>query len=382
MQLPAERNHYVDWIRVLAFFLLIFFHCSMPFVTFGWEVKNAETSVGLSRLIYWLHQWRLPLLFFISGVGIYFSLKSRSVLAFAGERVVRLFIPLLFAMFFIIPAQVYVERLQTGQFKGSYAEFYPTVWDLVPYPEGTLTWSHLWFVVYLLVFCLLLLPVFAIFKVKTINILKDRIVNRLTNPLVVFALFIPFVVYYFTLYLDYPEQQSLLDDWFLFIFSITLVLYGYLLGGSHSFWETCEKYRFYYLGTALVCILLLFYGFWWNFQLPKEMENRLYLYGVLNSIHIWTLILALVGFSKKHLNFSNRFLKYTNKAVFPFYILHQTVIVVVGYFVVQWTLPIAVKLLILVVICFLTVFVIYHWLIRPFILTRILYGLKPKKVEQ
>ena len=127
MQLSAERNHYVDWVRVMAFFLLIFFHCAMPFVTFGWEVKNAETSVGLSRLIYWLHQWRIPLLFFISGVGIHFSLQSRSVTAFAGERIVRLFIPLLFAMFFIIPSQVYVERLQQGQFKGSYAEFYPTV---------------------------------------------------------------------------------------------------------------------------------------------------------------------------------------------------------------------------------------------------------------
>ena len=382
MQLSAERNHYVDWVRVMAFFLLIFFHCAMPFVTFGWEVKNAETSVGLSRLIYWLHQWRIPLLFFISGVGIHFSLQSRSVTAFAGERIVRLFIPLLFAMFFTIPSQVYVERLQQGQFKGSYAEFYPTVWDLVPYPEGTLTWSHLWFVVYLFVFCLMLLPVFAVFKIKTLKILKEKIVNRLTSPLLVFALFIPFTVYYFTLYIDYPEQQSLLDDWFLFVFSITLVVYGYLLGGSHSFWATCEKYRYYYLGTALSCIILLFYGFWWNFQLPKEMGNRLYLYGILNSIHIWTLILALVGLFKKHLNFSNQFLKYTNKAVYPFYILHQTVIVVAGYFVVQWPLPIVAKLLILIVSCFLTVFSVYHWLIKPFVIARILYGLKPKEIEE
>lgn len=375
----SERRHYLDWIRVLAFFLLIFFHCAMPFVTFNWEVKNAETSVGLTRLIYWLHQWRLPLLFFISGVGVHFSLKKRSVGMFALERVVRLFIPLLFAMFFMIPAQVYIERLQRRQFTGSYAAFYPSVWDFVPYPDGTLTWSHLWFVVYLFVFCLLLLPVFAFFKLKAINALKEEITNRLTHPLAVGALVIPFTLYYFTLYLDYPEQQSLLDDWFLFVSSLTFVVYGYLLGGSNAFWQTCERFRFYYLSTALVCIGILFYNYWWTLSLPKVNDSRLHIYGVLNSIHIWTLILAAIGFAKKHLNFSTSFLKYTNQAVYPYYILHQTVIVVAGYFVVQWYLPIVIKLLLLICICFSIVAVLYHWLIKPFIITRILFGLKPKE---
>ncbi len=110
MQPISERQYYIDWVRVLAFFLLIFFHCAMPLVIFNWEIKNHVTSTGLSRLIWWLHQWRLPLLFFISGAGIHYSLKRRSVLLFAGERFVRLFIPLLFAMFFTIPLQVYFEK--------------------------------------------------------------------------------------------------------------------------------------------------------------------------------------------------------------------------------------------------------------------------------
>lgn len=382
MQISVERSYYIDWVRVLAFFLLIFFHCAMPFVIFGWEVKNAETSVGLSRLIYWLHQWRLPLLFFISGTGIHFSLRSRSVTAFAGERVVRLFIPLLFAMFFTIPAQVYIERRQQGQFNGSYAAFYPSVWDMVPYPDGTLTWSHLWFVVYLFVFCLLLLPVFALFKLATLKNLKEKTALIFSHPISLFFLFIPFAIYYFTLYLAYPKQQNLLNDWFVFVFSLTMLLYGYFLGGSRSFWETCERYRFYYLSVAAVCLLILYVQFWWNFTLPKASGYPLYLYGLLNSVHIWTLLLALLGFAKKHLNFSNRFLRYTNQAVYPFYILHQTVIVVSGYFAVQWPLPIFIKLLLLILICFLTVFAVYHRLIRPFIIPRILYGLKPKELRR
>ena len=373
-----ERQHYIDWIRVLAFFLLIFFHCAMPFVIFGWEVKNPVTSPGLSRLIWWLHQWRLPLLFFISGVGIHFSLKRRSVLAFAGERFVRLFIPLAFAMLFTIPLQVYFEKTQKGLYHGSYWEFYPSVWTFIPYPEGTLNWSHMWFVVYLFVFCLLLLPVFALFKIKALGQFKEKLSMILSHPIITNLLVIIFIYYYFTLYLKYPEQQSLVDDWFLFLSSLTFVFLGYLLGGSIRFWNNCEKYRYVYAVIAISCIGLLFYEYWWDLALPKKQDNRLYFYGILNSLHIWTLILAILGLAKKHLNFSNPFLKYANQAVYPYYILHQTAIVAFGYYVVQWPLPIFTKLLLLIGCCFCTIGILYQWVIKPFKLTRILYGLKLK----
>jgi glucans biosynthesis protein C len=377
-----ERQYYIDWVRVLAFFILIFFHCAMPFVSFSWEIKNPSSSIMLSRLIWWLHQWRLPLLFFISGVGTHYSLRRRSVAAFAGERFLRLFVPLLFAMFFTIPLQVYYERLQKGQITGSYLDFYPTVWNLVPYPEGTLTWSHMWFVVYLFVYCILLLPVFALFKIKALNRVKEKISSLLSNPFLAVLLCLPFVYYYFTLYLKYPEQESLLDDWFLFISSITFFFYGFLLGGNIRFWEMCEKYRKYFLAIALFCMLLLFYAYWWNLAMPKKPGNGLTAYGILNSVHVWTLIMAILGFAKKHLNYSNPFLRYTNQAVYPFYILHQTIIVAFGYYVVQWSLPIFLKFFILILLCFLSVNILYRWIIKPFVLTRILYGLKPKEKRE
>ena len=114
-------------------------------------------------------------------------------------------------------------------------------------------------------------------------------------------------------------------------------------------------------------------------KLPKEQNALLYRYGILNAVHIWCLILAILGFAKKHLNFSNRFLQYANQAVYPFYILHQTLIVVMGYFVVQLQIPLFIKMILLIVLCFATLVVIYHWMIKPFILTRVLYGLKPKQ---
>jgi glucan biosynthesis protein C len=373
-----ERRHYIDWVRVLAFFLLIGFHSAMPFVNYPWEVKNAETSIPLTRLIWWLHQWRLPLLFFISGVGIHFSLRRRTVLAFAGERFVRLFIPLLFAMFFTIPLQVYFEKLQKGLIDSGYGKFYPSVWNMVPYPEGSLTWSHMWFVVYLFVFCMLLLPVFAIFKWKVMAGVKTGIATFFSQPVELVSLAIPLVALFLTLFLPWPEQGSLLGDWFLFLKSLLLLFYGYMLGGSDCFWRNCEKYRFHFIGVAGVCIVLLYHGYWWNMEMPKVKDQGLFKYGFLNGLHIWMLILAILGFAKRHLNFSNRFLRYANEAVYPFYILHQTIIVSFGYYVVQWPLPIWIKLLTLLLLTVISLVLIYALVIRPFKITRILYGMKLK----
>ena len=113
--------------------------------------------------------------------------------------------------------------------------------------------------------------------------------------------------------------------------------------------------------------------------MPKQNDAALYVYGIINSMHIWLLILSLIGFAKKHLNINNRFLRFTNQAVYPFYILHQTIIVAAGFYIVQLNLPIFLKLIILVIITFVSVFLIYRFIIKPFIVTRILYGLKPKE---
>ena len=373
-----QREHYIDWIRVLAFLTLIFFHCAMPFVRFNWEIKNTEHSLFLDRLIIWLHQWRLPLLFFISGVGVSFSLRKRSVAAFFGERVVRLFIPLLFAMFFTIPSQVYFERLQKGQIDVGYWNFYPTVWNLVPYPEGTLNWSHMWFVVYLFVFTILLLPVFAIFKIKFLQQLHLKTDSFFRHPVSNLLLCVPFILYYFWLYVRWPEQGSLLDDWFVFTSSITFYFFGFYLADLQSFWETCENYRTHFLAVAATCAFALFWKYYFPVKLPKQQDASLYMYGILDGLHIWAIILAVVGYARHYLNFSNNWLSYLTPAVYPFYILHQTVIVGLGYYVVQWQIPILFKLIALMGGCLIVIFSLYHFVIRNFMVTRVLFGLKIK----
>jgi hypothetical protein len=113
--------------------------------------------------------------------------------------------------------------------------------------------------------------------------------------------------------------------------------------------------------------------------LPKKQDNALYLYGLFDGLQIWSIILTVVGYARRYLQYSNKWLSYFTSAVYPFYILHQTIIVATGYYVVQWNAPIAIKLVSLIIICFGLTGLIYHYLIRPFIIPRILYGLKPKQ---
>lgn len=371
-----NRVYYIDYIRVFAFLLLILFHSALPFVDYNWEVKNEQKSTILLSIVLWFHQWRLPLLFFISGVGIYFSLKTRSILTFTLERCRRLFVPLLFAMFFTIPIQVYVEYVQKGRVNGSYFEFYPSVWDLVPYPDGSLTWSHMWFIVYLLTFIILLLPLFSILKIIIIEKYKDKLLNVLSSKYLIFFVFLIQYSIYNLFYLNYPEQGSLVDDWFVFNSSITYLILGYLFACSNTFWDNCEKHRKKSLSIALITGISLFICYYLPNHLPKKEGLNAQLYFILDALQIWSIILTIIGFAKKYFNSSSKFLQYFNKAVFPFFIIHQTIIVAIGYWVVQLHISILSKYLLLSIFSSLLIYALYEYVIRRTKLTRFLYGMK------
>jgi glucan biosynthesis protein C len=157
----TQRQTYLDWLRILSILGVLFFHSAMPYANeMGWHIKNKETSNLLMESNMFLHLFRMPLLFFISGTVSYYMMQRRSTLSFIGMRFRRLFIPLLVGMFIIVPPQIYMERLNTG-FEGNYWDFYKTVFNFIPYPKGSLSWHHLWFIAYLLIYDLLFAPLFA-----------------------------------------------------------------------------------------------------------------------------------------------------------------------------------------------------------------------------
>ena len=137
----SARRYDLDWLRIIAILIVLIFHVGMFFNDWDWHIKNNNTSDAFGYVMIWLHYWRLPLLLFISGAGTIYASAKRNEKQFALERAKRLLIPLVFSMFVIVPPQIYFERISDYS---SYFQFYPTVFECVPYPDGaSLSWHHM-----------------------------------------------------------------------------------------------------------------------------------------------------------------------------------------------------------------------------------------------
>ncbi len=373
-----NRQHYIDWIRVIAFGILIFYHSGMFFVSWDWHVKNNVIANGFKIWMEFFNTWRLSLLFFISGVGVSFAMKSRTSLQFIRERTKRLLLPLAFGMFVIVPPQIYFERLQTHVFTGSYAEFYPSVFEFVAYPEGSFSWHHLWFVAYLWVFSILLTPLFVWIRKRNIQLLTPE--N--TTFIKLILLIIPLALTYIFLRQDWPTTHNLTADWYNFTISLLFFIYGYIVSNQNFTWNIIEQKRKLFLFLSLHIIVFsktydAVFG-----AIPEDGIWILILNGFLKMTHIWCMILAICGFAKHYLNYRNRFVEYANQAVYPFYILHQTITITIGFYIADLDIDVISKFIILITGTFGVAFIIYHFLIRPFSSMRMLFGLKSKTISK
>ena len=105
------RCYELDWLRVMAVLVLVFFHSSEIF-SIGWfHIKNAETSRFFSALSGFIYIWHMPLFFLVAGASTWFALEFRTGRAYVKERMYRLMIPLIFGVLLLIPPQSYFENV-------------------------------------------------------------------------------------------------------------------------------------------------------------------------------------------------------------------------------------------------------------------------------
>ena len=217
----APRYDFLDWLRVIAIFVLIFFHTGMLFVGWGWHITNDEVIEGLQWPMDLSHRLRMPLLFVIAGAGMWFALQRRSGKTFAGERTLRLLVPAIIGMFLIVPPQVFIERIAHGEWHGGYLDFYlHRVLQFQPYPAGNFSWHHLWFIIYLYAYVLLLLPLMLWWR-------KARPALKPGAWIVLLAL--PLGLNEAVLKPLFPETHNLVHDWYIFIHYLLLTVYGFAL---------------------------------------------------------------------------------------------------------------------------------------------------------
>src|SRR5690349_2870894 len=362
---PTTRYDFLDWLRVIAIFVLIFFHTGMLFVGWGWHITNDEVIEGLQWPMDLSHRLRMPLLFVIAGAGMWFALQRRSGQMFARERTLRLLVPAIIGMFLIVPPQVFIERIAHGEWHGGYLDFYlQRVLQFQPYPAGNFSWHHLWFIIYLYVYVLLLLPLMLWWR-------KARPALKPGAWIVLLAL--PLGLNEAVMKPLFPETHNLVHDWYIFIHYLLLTVYGFALASSPSSWEWLAKVRRPMLVLALTVIIGLLSLF-----AAGIVQHGSALDSILANVFTWTWILVFLGYGRQYLSFGNRLLAWARDASYPIYILHQTVIIVIAYFVIRQPWAAWTKYWVVLGATVLVCVLLYEYLLRRVAFLRLAFGIRSR----
>ncbi|MFD1781724.1 acyltransferase [Fredinandcohnia salidurans] len=364
------RQYDLDWIKVLATLFVFLYHCSMFFNPYDWHIKNNvinRSYIDFFSLL--VGNWIMPIFFVISGISTYYALQKRNSQSFVKERIVRLGIPLLLGIFILSPPQVYIERITNNQFYGSFFKFFPHYFDGL-YLEigGTGNFAffghHLWYLLELLLFSMITLPFFLNVK-KGVERKAFGTFHYLIMP-------IPLMIVALT-----ANNVLNLASWGI-IFYLILFIYGYYFFSRESLRKFVRRVGVFagylsVISTAVYIFWAMYVGFPMNFSLNWGI------FMILRVILVWNVLFFILYLGDKYLNFINSTLKYTSEASMPFYVLHQPIIIILGFFIynLEWAVP--VKVVFFVPVAFTIIIILYHFIIRRFNLLRVMYGLRIAK---
>lgn len=338
------RRYDLDWLRVIAFGLLIFYHIGMFYVTWGWHVKSVHAGPAAEGLMLLVNPWRLALLFFISGVAVRFaSDKARSHLTFLKSRAFRLGLPILMGMIVVVAPQTYFELRQDGAIAPGWFAFWGDYLNLKQlFPMITPTWNHLWYVVYLLVYIALIAPFLPALR-RFAEGDGGRWFGRLAGgpARLIFVVVIPFVLFEWFLTPHFPTTHALFDDWANHAHRFTIFLLGFFAAKNDRFWIAAGRA----LPLAASLAVIIGAGRMYLRAFHREFYVSLFddpvasaVIALVLVVYAWASIVTLFALGQRFLNRPSKLLTYLTGAIFCYYILHQTIIVTAGYYLTQLAL--------------------------------------------
>lgn len=367
----SKRYYDIDWLRVLGMLMIFLFHNARFFNDDDWQVKNIQLDFGMSVFVRILDHFIMPLFFVLSAIAIFYALRKRSNGDFMRERVKRLLLPLMVGVFTHISLQVYIENVTHGRFSGTFWQFIPHYFDGWYLFGGNFAWMglHLWYLLVLFLFSAIMLPLFQLIR-RSPNF-TTKLADLVTKKFGPYLFIIPLFVMEYLVALS-PDTVGRRDagGWSLLTY-LVFFLIGYLLATDGRYRPAIEKVRYLSLALSVASVVAAYI-------LLAEMEvsgtNTVYL--LVRSVFSWSWLLTFMGFASRYLNFTNRFLKYANEAVLPFYILHQTVIVTIGFLIRDWQWAVFPKYLFLAATSFTVIMVLYEFIVRRVNFLRVLFGMK------
>jgi hypothetical protein len=376
------RRTDLDWIRIGAFALLILYHVGMFYTpdSWDWHAKSRWASEPLTLAMYITNPWRLGLLFLVSGAATRFMVGKLSAGALARSRTARLLPPLALGMLVVVPPQTYLEVLRYAGFSGSYPEFY------VRYLAGpgffrdgdrliTPTWNHLWFVTYLWVYTLVLAGLLAA-SPKFAERLEHLAERAFSGWGVLVWPWLWLAAARLLLAPVFEQTHALIDDWYNHVQYLALFLFGFTVARNERVWAALDRVR-----RPAVLIAGAAYLAWsayaWSYRGEAEPSATLSAgMALVYAADQWAWIVAILAYGRRWLSGRDGPVRrYLTDAIFPFYIIHQTAVVVFGYGLTRLDLPAPVEAGVLIALTALACVATYE-LVRRVGWLRPVFGLK------
>jgi glucan biosynthesis protein C len=374
----SARVYYLDWLRVLAFLGVFFYHCGRFFDESDWHIKNSQASGLVDTLKGIFDLWGMPLIFLISGASIFFALRPGGAARFLRVRAWRLLVPLAFGIVVLAPPQIYLERLTHGEFQGKFLEFLPLYFRDWRIWGGNFDWSgvHLWYLEDLFLCTLVLLPLFAVLKSQSGRRITEALGRLSARPGAIFLWVLPLALLAILLDPLGIVGPGLSEDVTRLVIFAPFLVPGFLVFSNGQIKQAIIRQRRIALVLALVLIVLLPLV---TGLLEEDPSFLIYALGILLiAVLMWSCLLAVLGYGMRYLTANHRLLAYANEAVLPFYILHQPVILVLGYFIIPLSLSILAKYLIIAPLAFGITLGLYEFGVRRLNPVRRVFGLKPR----
>ncbi|WP_432769700.1 MAG: acyltransferase family protein [Sphingopyxis sp.] len=333
----STRHYGMDWLRIGAFALLILYHIGMYFVPWGWHVKIDPTIDWVAIPMLATNGWRLALLFLVSGyasAALFAKLGGSG--AFARSRSARLLIPLLFGVIVIIPPQPWIELVGQHGYAQGFLHFWAQDYFAFQFLDGIAlpTWQHLWFVVYLWVYTMLAALVLALVP----GAMRGRLSDGTARLLNGWGLLVWPTAAWIAIYIAFPdhdETHALFDDGPSHLHYLTAFFVGWLLRVRPVLFASVARWWKVALAIGMIAFIpvALIEGTWPGDTVAPDWVFLPY--HVARHINGWLIIVALLGIADAFWNQDHPKRAMLAEAVFPFYIVHQTIIVVVGWYLLQ-----------------------------------------------
>lgn len=345
--MTTDRRYDIDWLRVIAIGLLLIYHIAIVFQPWAMLLAFIRSNTlleGLWKPMTLLNVWRIPLLFFVSGMGVYFALRQRNWKQLLMERSKRILLPFLFGIVAMTPLHMYVFQAYYHLPLNYYAHM-----------------GHLWFLGNIFVYVLLLLPLFLYLKKQETSGFKSGLSKLMGHPAGPLLLTVPFIL---ETLLVQPQLFALYaETWHGFFIGLLAFFFGFLiLYSGVAFWQTVSKWWGLYLALAAVLFAV------------RYMVYATEAPGALMAIESNAWIFTVFGLGYRYLNRPSQRLSYLSRAAYPVYIIHMVVLYVGAMLILPLDLPPFLTFLGLTGFTFLGCFVGYE-LLRRVVLLRPLFGL-------